>query len=239
MLVVLAPVADARDWNNKTRLTVDEPIRIPGATLTPGEYVIRLADVDANRNVVQFLMDDETSVISTVIAIPNKRLEATGDTKFTFYEPPAGKAPAMRTWFYPGERYGQELVYPRFEARDIAKDSQRNVPSTGDENQTAMKKSKTAEDDFDPVLRTTVVIATTPDDKDVDTETAMGENEAKDRTEMASAAPAPAYGRSYYEPTQVAQDLPDTAGPAPLALLLGFSALAGALIVRKARKRRS
>jgi len=55
----------------------------------------------------------EDHVYATVIAIPNYRLEPTGKTALTFYEVPAGQPSPVHAWFYPGDNFGQEFVYPK------------------------------------------------------------------------------------------------------------------------------
>jgi hypothetical protein len=51
--LVIAGVASADEWNEKTILTFTEPVMIPDATLQPGTYVFKLADTLAQRNLVQ------------------------------------------------------------------------------------------------------------------------------------------------------------------------------------------
>ena len=130
-----AVVASADPWNKKTNLTVKETIEIPGATLPPGEYVVKLVDSQSNRHTVQFLNATEDRVISTVIAIPNRRLEPTGDTEFEWYETPAGQPPALRAWFYPGDNFGQEFAYPEDRATALAQQTTPEVTATTPPNQ--------------------------------------------------------------------------------------------------------
>ena len=127
--MMLAAPAQADQWNKLTRLTVHETIQVPGATLPPGKYVMRLMDSPANRHIVQFFNEDQSRLITTVLAIPNQRMldEITGDTQLSFYETPAGEPPALRAWFYPGDSFGQQFVYSRDEARTIAKRSNQGV----------------------------------------------------------------------------------------------------------------
>jgi hypothetical protein len=40
--------------------------------------------------------------------------------KLPFAEVPAGAPEAVKAWFYPGEAIGDELIYPKGEARRIA-----------------------------------------------------------------------------------------------------------------------
>ncbi len=127
-LMTLAPLAQADEWNKKTILTVNEPIEIPGAVLEPGKYVVRLVDSQSNRNIVRFMNEQENEVISTAIAIPNERLQPTGKTEFGWYETPANQPPALRAWFYPGDMFGQEFVYPEGRGTALATATGLQVP---------------------------------------------------------------------------------------------------------------
>ena len=105
--------AQADQWNKKTVLTIDQPIQVTDTYLEPGTYVFKLADSSADRHVVQIFTADERHIINTVMAIPNYRLEPTGNSRFAFWETPPGTARAMRAWFYPGDNFGQEFPYPK------------------------------------------------------------------------------------------------------------------------------
>ena len=58
---------------------------------------------------------------ATILAIPNYRLRATDKTVITFRERPAGQPEALRAWFYPGRNWGEEFVYPKAKAIELAK----------------------------------------------------------------------------------------------------------------------
>ena len=126
-LIAAAPLAEASEWNKKTILKVDETIEVPGATLDPGTYVVQLVDIQSNRHVVQFKNEAEDEVISTVIAIPNYRMDPTGDTEFAWYETASAQPPALRAWFYPGDNFGQEFVYDEQRSQQLAQGSQNVV----------------------------------------------------------------------------------------------------------------
>ena len=68
----------------------------------------------------------ENHVITNVLAIPAYRLRPTGDSKFNFYESEAGQAPALHTWFYPGDNSGFEFRAPKRIA--LANSKQSNPP---------------------------------------------------------------------------------------------------------------
>lgn len=121
---------NADQWNKRTILTVNEAIQVPNKTLQPGKYVMRLLDSPSNRHIVQIFDENEQNLVTTVLAIPNYRLQPTGDTQFGFWETPAGQPKALRSWFYPGDNFGQEFAYPKNEAMRIASVVGERVPTT-------------------------------------------------------------------------------------------------------------
>jgi hypothetical protein len=125
--ILLAPSVHADDWDKKTVLTVTTPIRLPdccnaahSVTLQPGKYVMKLVNSASDRHIVRVFAENGTTVITTILAIPNYRLNVTDKTAFSFWEVPAGETPAMRAWFYPGDNFGQEFAYPKEAAVAIA-----------------------------------------------------------------------------------------------------------------------
>jgi hypothetical protein len=116
--------AKADEWNKKTKVTFSAPAEIPGVgaqTLPAGTYTFKLADSQSDRHIVQVLSEDETHVYSTILAIPNYRLKPTDNTVMTFAERAAGQPQAIRAWFYPGNQWGEEFVYPKTRAMELAK----------------------------------------------------------------------------------------------------------------------
>jgi len=107
--ITLAPFAKADEWNKKTVITTHEAIQIQGKVLEPGQYVMKLLDSPSDRQILQIYDVSETKLEMTVLANPAYRLEPTGDTRFTFSEVQTGQAPALRTWFYPGDNSGLEF----------------------------------------------------------------------------------------------------------------------------------
>jgi hypothetical protein len=128
----LLPNLQADQWNERTVVTFSEPVQTPGvhvegwAVLPAGTYVFKLLDSPSDRHIVQIFNKDETMLYATVLAIPNYRLQITGKTVITFWETPPGQPAALRAWFYPGNNFGQEFVYPKSTALALAK--QTNTP---------------------------------------------------------------------------------------------------------------
>jgi hypothetical protein len=112
--LLLSANAAADAWDKKTVLTIDQTILLPGATLQPGKYVLKLVESQTNRYMVRVLNEREDQVITTVLAIPNWRLKPTGDTQFMFWETPAGNPPALRALFYPGDNWAGICIPERF-----------------------------------------------------------------------------------------------------------------------------
>jgi hypothetical protein len=129
LAALLAPPAQADQWNKKTILTTREPLAIPGHILQPGQYILRLADSVADRSIVQVYEGGKQRLVATIIATPNYRLEPTADTQFSFWEMPAGQPPALRAWFYPGDNFGREFEYPAGMAVQIAQTNPQPPPT--------------------------------------------------------------------------------------------------------------
>jgi len=110
---VMAFRAQADEWDKKTIMTIDQPIQITDTYLEPGTYVLKLLNSSSDRHIVQIFNRDQNHLINTVLAIPNYRLQPTGNSRFLFWETPPGSAHALRAWFYPGDNFGQEFRYPK------------------------------------------------------------------------------------------------------------------------------
>jgi hypothetical protein len=136
----------ADEWNKKTILTVNESISVPNKVLPPGKYVMKLMDSQSNRHIVQIFDGDETHLITTILAIPNYRLEPTGKTQFQFWETPPGQPKALRAWFYPGDNFGQEFAYPKTEATNIASYAKSDDCQSGNHKRTRYRKGNATRD---------------------------------------------------------------------------------------------
>lgn len=212
--VAIAPSARADQWNKKTILTVNETIQVPNKVLPPGKYVIKLLDSPSNRHVVQIFNGEETQLLTTILAIPNYRLQPTGKTVFGFWETPPGQPKALRAWFYPGDNFGQEFAYPKSAAVQIAASAHAPVPTT---------------EVTEPSQMSTAEVTTTPAPQQ---ETAQAAPAPEPQPEAQAPAPEPAPAPA---PTPAPQELPKTASPYPLFGLAGMLSLAIFLVLRVVR----
>jgi hypothetical protein len=211
-LVVLAvlPTAKADDWNRKTTITFDQPVEVPGVgaqTLPAGTYVFKILDSASDRHIVQVFNQAEDHVYTTILAIPNYRLKATGKTTMTFWERGEGQPEAIHAWFYPGRQWGEEFVYPKIRALELAKIVNEPVLATPIELPAPVEALKTAP-----------VIAVKPTGEEV----AVTEVVQAPPTVVAAAEPAPAAPA----PTEpAAAVLPQTASHLPFVGLVGLLSL--------------
>ena len=110
---LLTPRMKADGWDKLTKVTLSTPVEIPGQVLAPGTYWFKLLDSPSDRNIVQIYNADQSKQIAMIMAIPDYRLKPTDKTVITFEERSANSPEAIKAWFYPGDNYGQQFVYPK------------------------------------------------------------------------------------------------------------------------------
>jgi len=111
LCAVFSAAAHADNWNKATTVTFGEAVAIPGHVLPAGTYVFKLPDISADRNIVQVWNADQTRLQATTMAISDYRPEPSDQAVFEFDERPVGQPMALDSWFYPGDRIGQQFVY--------------------------------------------------------------------------------------------------------------------------------
>jgi hypothetical protein len=119
----------ADQWDKKTIVTFSAPVEIPGKALPAGTYVFKLLDSSSNRNIVQVWDKDEKHLLATILAVPDYRLKPADKPVIRFEERPSGTPEAIKAWFYPGDEYGQQFVYPHDRAVELAKRTNQHVLS--------------------------------------------------------------------------------------------------------------
>lgn len=228
-LAAFAPASSASaqtNLNQRTVLTFSQPVEVPGKVLPAGTYTFELNDSMANRHIVQIFDEAGTKVVALVLAVPSRRPTATGETVVNFAEVAAGQPQALRTWFYPGQTVGREMVYPRTRAQQLAVTANVVVPAVDDSfyadaNVEAMKTApvvvitpERTEKVFEPAPVATAPVAIAP-------------------VAAAPVDPAPVMAA---EPRK---ELPETASALPLIALFGFASIAVGLSLRGIAARRA
>lgn len=228
----------ADQWDKKTVITLTETVLVPHATLTPGKYVIKLVSSDSNRHIVQIFNEREDQVITTILAIPNYRLQPTGDSVFSAWETPAGNPRALRAWFYPGDNFGQEFAYPKGLSAQIARQTQTPVPTATGETVAELKAAPVTK--VEPTGEEKAVVAEVkrPEPEPVVAEPATKWAEPEPPAPKAEPTPAPAPAPTP-EPTPAPAPaaMPATASPYAFYGLSGLIALGAGLAMRAATSR--
>lgn len=255
---ILAPVANADDWNRKTVMTFSGPVEIPGVHLTgwavlpAGTYVFKILDSQSDRHIVQIFNKEETAIYATILAIPNYRLKATDKTVITFTERPAGEPEALRAWFYPGRNWGEEFVYPKQRATALAKAS--NLPVLFTSTELPMEVAESIQSAEAPIvldMKRAPIMAIRPTGEEVKlaevvtpppavmTEKEMPPSASAPEPQAASQPATAATAATAATPStpMSTNSLPATASNLPLMELLGLLSLAAALALRSIGKR--
>jgi len=198
------PSAKADDWDRKTTVTFNVPVEVPGVgaqTLPAGTYVFKIFDSLSDRHIVQISNQAEDHVYTTILAIPNYRLKPTDKTVMTFHERAEGQPEAIRAWFYPGRQWGEEFVYPKSRAIELAKVTNEVVLATPVELAAVPVEA----------LKTAPVVAVKPSGEEVQVAEVV-----ELPPEVAAAKPVE---------VATAETLPQTASPLPLVGLIGLLSL--------------
>jgi len=203
----MAPLLKADMWNKRTVVTFHQPVEIPQHVLIPGTYVMKLVDLDSHRDIVQFLNKKENHVIATVFAVPAYEPNVVHDrTYFTYEERAANSPQAIKTWFYPGDPWGEEFIYGSAKANPAPPTNFTPRPAAVEQSRSPVQPAPV------PVIAQNSTPATPEPTKPV---------------EVAQATPAPAAKQP---------ELPKTASTLPLIALLGGLSLASGLALKVCRK---
>jgi len=127
--LLMAAPALGQPANKLTYVTFSGPVSLPGTTLPAGTYAFRLAESPADRHIVHVFNRDESKLFTTLLAVPAERNQAEGESVVKFSETPSDRPPAVRYWYYAGEKAGNEFVYPKNQAMMIARASGEGVMS--------------------------------------------------------------------------------------------------------------
>jgi hypothetical protein len=213
----IAPAGKAAEWDKKTIITFSEPVEIPGVhlkgwgVLPAGTYMFRVMDSKSDRHIVQIFNKEGTTIYATILAIPNYRLQPTDKTVITFRERPAGQPEALRAWFYPGMNFGEEFVYPKSRAIELA---------TAEKTSVLFTPADIPVEVTEPIVSLDAPVVVQLRQAPVRAVQTSGEE-----VELAQVVTPPPAGLNIAE-------LPKTASNLPLIGLLGLMALAGAFTVR-------
>jgi hypothetical protein len=215
--LAMANVLAAQPSNKKTKVTFSGPFEIPNPhsktgvmTLPAGSYIFTLVDSAADRHIVR-VTDMQGKVMSTILAIGDYRLNASSKTVMYLGESAAGRPVALKSWFYPGDNYGNRFIYPKVKAQELAVQTNQPVPSY-----TAADVTKDTPVQIQTPAKTEVAYAPQ----------AFQDIDAKDT--------AGADGEAVAAASKPAGALPKTASPLAGYAMTGFALLVASWLFRRA-----
>jgi len=127
---LIVATVTTQPFDKRTFFTFSAPVEVPGVALPPGNYLFRIADPDSGGKVVQVLSADGTKPYALFFSVQAERPTPASEPEVRFIETPEGTPPAIKTWWHPGERTGREFIYPKEQARRLAKSATEPVLTT-------------------------------------------------------------------------------------------------------------
>ncbi len=128
LLALFTAPANAQPLDKRVIFNFSGPVSLPGVTLPTGSYLFRVPT--PNRNVVQVLSPDGTKSYGLFFAIPAHRNVRPEKPEVRFMETSSSMPHAIRTWWYPADSTGFEFIYPKDQARLLAKGLSESVLTT-------------------------------------------------------------------------------------------------------------
>ncbi|MBI4455011.1 MAG: LPXTG cell wall anchor domain-containing protein [Acidobacteria bacterium] len=223
------PTARASERDKKTIVTFNEAVEVPGAVLPAGTYVFRLLDSVSDRSTVQIFNEDETHLYATLHTNPAYRFQPPDSAEFVLR--PGHSPDAIRTWFYPGNSYGWEFVYPKRQAMELAQLTERASGADSAILDAVSEGWPIAEMGKAPVEPSEKEVAVAEAPK---TEPSTASSPASEPAAAQSPTASPSVSEAA-TPAQSAtemEELPKTGSSLPLVALVGFLALVAGLGLR-------
>lgn len=219
MALAFSANVQADTWNKKTVVTFSQPVEVPGGVVLPaGTYVFELVDSLSDRHIVRIFNKDKTHVYATILAIPNWRLKVTDKTVMTFGERSVGSPEAIRSWFYPGANSGEEFVYPKRRAVELAKITNMPVLAMPSEMESAIITPTITVDEKPAVaFREATITAVNPTGEEVEVAQVITAQPAQAMPEKQTVTEG--------NTSNSARSLPQTASTLPLLGLVGLLSL--------------
>lgn len=203
-----APIAAPSDF------TLSKAVKIPGATLEPGSYAIRIINRLSDRVILQ--IDSKTGAVhSTFIGIPNNRIAKPSVRGPVQWSTPSDGPAYIKGWYLPGMSSVVEFVYPKVEALAIASSNPSKVPAVDPASEGKVADSTLSQNDMQLL---TLWLLSVPQVQSGD-QTASVKAERYEPASFASQKPA-------------IKALPHTASNLPLIWLLGVLSLIAAASLR-------
>ena len=238
-----------------TQFSVQQTTQIPGHTLKPGSYDIRIVDHLSDRLIIRVEQDGKTQ--ATFLALPSEARNTSGPI---LLGAAAGAKAALKGFAFANGTVA-EFVYPKTEAVGLAKANRTRIPAIDPASEGRPANNNLSEEDYELVTLWLLSPTTVgPDAKagilaqryhspepSSAPQTALASNSAPAAVYAQRAAPAAASPntastanvasapRPVRKPRPVMAALPHTASSLPLVWLTALLALCGAMLLSARR----
>jgi hypothetical protein len=202
-----------------SNITLSNPAEVPGMTLDPGSYSIRVVGKLSDRVILKVAdVSGKTSV--DFLGVPNPSIK--GSPGISSWSQPIGGTTYLRGWVPHGSSSMIEFVYPKDEAISIATVNQAKVPAIDPASEGRSVDPTLSKEDMK--LVTLWLLSSTR----------VGPSDTKLSIKAERYQTA-----SYVQPKAALAALPHTAGSLPVILLASFLSLVAAILLRWRRLRSS
>ncbi len=211
-------VAQGGAVQRDTSLAVSEPTQVGPLLLDPGIYTLRVHDYKGEKVQVTILRDSDKKTMGTATATRARRnldSHEASDNQTHFTYTTYNGHPAVSTWYYPGDEWGEQFVY------------------SGQASEMTMSQSPAP---APPAMAESAPPPPAPPAEERHEETKMAEAAPAPAPAPVAEAPAPAPAPAPVPAPAHHHTLPKTAGSTPLAALFGVLFLAGAAAIRFGRR---
>jgi len=109
-LFAVVPSTTEALGGQRTYLTFDRPVALPGVTLSAGRYIFELPSLDPS--IVRVSSRDGSRVFLTAFTrVVNRPREIGSDQHVTLGEAPPGQPTPIHAWYLASDATGREFIY--------------------------------------------------------------------------------------------------------------------------------
>jgi hypothetical protein len=126
---------------------LDSPSNIPGASLKPGSYSIRVVNRLSDRVILR-VNSAAGDVNSLFLGVENNKIERPARNGPVTWENSANGANHLKGWYFPGAASIIEFVYPKADAVAIASANPATVPAVDPASEGKVADSALSQDDL-------------------------------------------------------------------------------------------
>ena len=242
-LVCSVPLFAADVDGISAKFTVAESTMVPGLTLQPGTYSIKVMDHLADRFVLR--IEGAGGVPHTIfIAVPSNTVKASASSGAVTWNSGANGKQAVRGFVFGRGIPSMEFVYPKNEAVSIATSDRSSVLAIDPESEgKSPMLEKLTQDEMHMVTLWTLDPQRVGSDENAAPKITATKYQSAEAMAIAASDPVPTpapaagatpnqYMASVKKPTRPLESLPHTASNLPALFLAGLLALTGAVYLR-------